>query len=62
MNKFAYILKRITSMDYKGLFNTVDELHKQSGLSKIRLFFDIIHLLPPLLNLSIVVANCRQYT
>ena len=29
-------------MDYKGLFRTVKSVHKKSGISRIKLFFDIV--------------------
>lgn len=43
MKRISYLFKRIVSMDYKGFFDTLNEIHKQSGISRIKLFFDIIH-------------------
>ena len=43
MKRILYLFKRITSMDYKSFFDTINQLHKQSKISRIKLFFDIIH-------------------
>ena len=43
MGKINYLLKRITSMNYKQMFNTIDEIHKKSGKNKVGLFIDIIN-------------------
>ena len=43
MKRILYLAKRILSMDYKSFFETINQMHKESGLSRIRLFFDIIH-------------------
>ncbi|MBR4694127.1 MAG: hypothetical protein IKP07_04885 [Bacilli bacterium] len=43
MGKIKYLFQRITSMDYKRFFATIDEIHKKTGKSKIFLFFDIVH-------------------
>ena len=43
MGKINYLLKRITSMNYKQMFNTIDEIHEKSGKNKIGLFIDIIN-------------------
>jgi len=43
MKKLIYVLKRIVSLDYGKLFQTVKEIHTESGKSRIFLFFDIIY-------------------
>ncbi len=42
MKRILYLIKRILKMDYKGLFKTVKSVHKKSGISRIKLFFDIV--------------------
>lgn len=42
MKRILYLIKRILKMDYKGLFATVKSVHKKSGISRIKLFFDIV--------------------
>lgn len=42
MNKIKYLFGRIRNMNFKRMFETIDEIHKRSGKSKIYLFFDII--------------------
>ena len=43
MGKIKYLIKRIFKMDYKKLFNTVDNVSKKTKKSKISIFFDIIY-------------------
>ena len=43
MGKIGYLFKRISSMDFKRFFATIDEIHGKTGKNKIGLFFDIIH-------------------
>ena len=43
MGKIGYLIKRITSMNYGKLFDTVNEVHEKNGKNKISIFFDIIH-------------------
>ncbi len=43
MNKVGYLFKRIRSMSYKGLFDTVDFVHKKNGKNKLGILFDIVH-------------------
>ncbi len=43
MKRLVYIFKRILNMDYRNLFNIINEIHKESGISRIRLFFDILY-------------------
>ena len=42
MAKAGYIFKRITRMNYRGLFKTVSRLHKKTGKGRLWLFRDII--------------------
>lgn len=42
MKRILYLIKRILKMDYKKLFKTVKLVHKKSGISRIKLFFDIV--------------------
>lgn len=37
-----YILKRILKMDYKNFFSTINKIKKDSGKSKITIFFDLV--------------------
>ena len=43
MKRLIYIFKRVLTMDYKNLFNIINEIHKESGISRIRLFYDILY-------------------
>ncbi len=43
MGKIGYLFKRIKSMSFKGLFDTVDFVHKENGKNKVGIFFDIVH-------------------
>ena len=43
MGKIGYLFKRITSMNYGKMFDTVKEIHDKSGKNSIAIFFDIIH-------------------
>ncbi len=43
MSKFGYILRCIKSMSFRGLFDTVGEVHDISGKNRIGLFFDIVY-------------------
>ena len=42
MGKVGYLIKRITSMNYKQFFDCVDYVHKKTNKSKIFVFFDIV--------------------
>ena len=42
MASISYYLKRISKMNYKGMFEKVNEVSKKSGKSKIIVFFDMI--------------------
>ncbi len=43
MGKISYLFKRIKGMNYKGFFDTINEVHDKTGKSRIILFFDIIN-------------------
>ena len=42
MGHFKYVLQRILNMNYGGLFQTVDNIHRKTGRSRIRLFCDMV--------------------
>lgn len=42
MDKIKYLFKRITNMNYKKMFTTINEIHKKTNKNRIFLFFDII--------------------
>ena len=43
MKKIKYLLTRISKMDYKRFFKTINNISKKTGKSRIYLFFDIIY-------------------
>lgn len=43
MKKLSYLIKRIFGMDYKRFFQTIDEVKRKTGKSKIIIFFDIVY-------------------
>lgn len=43
MGKINYLVKRIKSMDYKSLFDTVNFVHEKNGKNKLSIFLDIVH-------------------
>ena len=43
MKKIKYLLTRISKMDYKRFFKTINNINKKTGKSRIYLFFDIIY-------------------
>jgi glutathione synthase/RimK-type ligase-like ATP-grasp enzyme len=43
MKKIKYLIQRILGMNYKGFFETINEVHKKNNKSKIYIFFDIIY-------------------
>lgn len=43
MPNFKYMLERIASMDYSRMFRTIDEMHDRTGISKFRLFADVVY-------------------
>jgi len=43
MGKIGYLFKRIRSMDYGKMFETVNFVHEKNGKNKIGIFFDIVH-------------------
>ena len=42
MKKFKYLIKRFFSMDFKQMFDVIDELHKKTHKSKLLLLIDIL--------------------
>ena len=42
MKKIKYLFKRIIGMDYKGFFNTINEVHQKTKKNKIMVFLDIV--------------------
>lgn len=42
MKKIKYIIKRIFSMNYKQMFEKINEIHNKTGKNKIYLIFDIV--------------------
>ena len=42
MKKIIMYFKRIFGMNYKAMFKTINKVHKRSGKSKIKIFFDMI--------------------
>jgi len=43
MGKIKYLIGRIKNMNYKKMFNTIDDIHNRSDKSKIFIFFDMIN-------------------
>jgi glutathione synthase/RimK-type ligase-like ATP-grasp enzyme len=43
MNKIKYLIKRIIGMNYKGFFETINEVHKKNNKNRIFIFFDVIY-------------------
>jgi len=43
MGKIKYMFNRLTSMNYKNMFKTLDEINKKTGKSKFYLFFDMVY-------------------
>ena len=43
MEKPKYLLKRIFSMDYKGFFRTISDIHLKTKRSRLLIFIDIIY-------------------
>lgn len=43
MGKFAYLFRRIAKMNFGQMFAKVEDCHRKSGLSKPRIFFDMIY-------------------
>ena len=42
MRRVKYLLLRIKNMDFKRMFNIINEIHKSTHKSRIYLFFDVI--------------------
>ena len=43
MKRIIYIIRRIFTLDYKNLFSIIEQIHKESGISRIKLLYDIIY-------------------
>lgn len=43
MKKIEFIMKRLTDMDYKAMFETVSEIHKKTGKNRLFMFFDVVY-------------------
>lgn len=43
MGKLKYIFKRIADMNFRQMFQKIEEVHKKSGKSRIVIFFDMIY-------------------
>ena len=42
MKKIKYLIKRICNMNFNNFFNTLNDVHKKTGKSKVHIFFDMI--------------------
>lgn len=42
MSKVTYLMKRITHMDYKNFFHTINQVHEKNNKNKIGIFFDVV--------------------
>jgi len=43
MGKLKFVIRRLFDMNYKAMFNKIDEIHKETGINRIKLFFDVIY-------------------
>jgi glutathione synthase/RimK-type ligase-like ATP-grasp enzyme len=43
VGKLGYLVNRIKNMSYKRLFDTVNDVHKETGKNKVSIFLDIVH-------------------
>lgn len=43
MNKVKYLIKRIFHMNFKSMFNKVDEVHKKTNKNKVLIFLDMVY-------------------
>lgn len=43
MNKVKYLIKRIFHMNFKSMFNKIDEIHKKTNKNKILIFLDMVY-------------------
>ena len=43
MSKLKYLIRRIAEMNYKQMFEKIDEVHKKSGKCKLFIFFDMVY-------------------
>ena len=42
MKKLKYLFGRIKNMNFKKMFDTIDDIHSRSGKSKVFILFDMI--------------------
>ena len=42
MSKVKYLVGRIKNMNFKKMFDTIDDIHNRTDKTKIFLFFDMI--------------------
>ena len=43
MSKVKYLIKRIFHMNFKSMFNKVDEVHKKTNKNKVLIFLDMVY-------------------
>ena len=43
MKKIKFLFQRIKSMNYKAMFEAIDEVHKRSGKNKVLIFLDMVY-------------------
>ena len=43
MGKAKYLVSRIAGLNYKQMFQKIDEVHEKSGKAKICIFFDMVY-------------------
>lgn len=43
MGKIKYLLKRISQMDYKAMFDKINVVHKKTGKNRFLIFIDVIY-------------------
>ena len=43
MGKVKYLMKRLTKMNYKAMFDKINVVHKKTGKNRIYLFFDVVY-------------------
>lgn len=43
MKKIKYLIKRIFNMNFKGFFNTINDVHKKTKRNRLLIFIDVIY-------------------
>ena len=43
MGKVKYLVSRIAGLNYKQMFQKIDEVHEKSGKAKVRIFLDMVY-------------------